>query len=510
LPVYEEEIAFPHKKNMGRKKSNKKAVSKPPGSITSPSPDAMRPFRLVKNFTAISLVVIFVGTIFLSVIITHRARAVLLKKSEAYSLLLANNLNHQIFLQFLIPTVLQYGKIRLREKAQFERMDKVIKGTLRGFNVDNVIIYDINNVVSYSFDKNKIGKSMVAGIEFTQAMKGKFSSKLLQNGNFFAIMLGIPSSSRLITFAPLFAEEPDAKFSGRVLGVIEITQDLSGETTTIFKFQLLIVATSASVMLLLFLVLRFNVKSGEEILIKRAEERLRLEEQLGHAKRLASMGEMAAGVSHEIRNPLGIIRSSAQLLKKKLGSQDSSGHLLDVVVEESSRLNDIITDFLEFARPRKAKFESCRIDEVLEKSLAFLSTRLEEGQYSVIKHFQDNLPSIMLDPVQIHQCLLNILLNAMQAMPEGGAITVECIYDQEKVSISIADEGPGLNEDALKKIWDPFFTTKEKGTGLGLSVVRNIMEAHNGRIRIENRDEKGAVVWIELPVEDKNGNNINS
>ncbi|MDI6795493.1 MAG: ATP-binding protein [Desulfatibacillaceae bacterium] len=479
----------------------------PPGRV---SREAFRPFTLVQNFTYISLVVIFAGSILLSTIISHRARGVLLEKSEEYALLLASNLNHQIFLQFLIPTALQYGKIQLRHEAQYARMDKVVRGTLHGFNVDMVTIYGINDVISYSFNQALVGKEVIGGIEYNQAISGKASSKLEQRGPFWSIILGVPEESKLRTFAPLFAEETMARFSGEVLGVIEIVLDLSEDYATIFRFQIMIVGASASIMLVLFLILRLYVKRGEEILLKRAAERLKLEEQLSEAERLAALGEMTAGVSHEIRNPLGIIRSTAQLLKKRAEKDNQSGALTDVIIEEATRLNNIITDFLNFARPSSPNFKPCRVEEVLEKNLSYLGPRLVEGNYRVVRQFGPNLPQIFADPNLLYQCFLNILINAMQAMPEGGVITVDILADEENVTLSFTDQGPGVSDAAMKKIWNPFFTTKDRGTGLGLSVVRNIIDAHQGFVWIENAPGRGACLWIQMPVGKEHGNDFNS
>lgn len=474
------------------------------------SREAMRPFTLVKNFTFVSLMVIFAGTVFLSVVITHRAKTMLLQKSEAYALLLANNLNHQIFLQFLIPAAIRYGKIQLRDPIQAELMDKVVRGTIHGFNVDNVTVYGTDNIISYSFDKKLVGNAVPPGIEYRLALTGNSSSKLVQRGPFWAILLGVPEESKLKTFAPLFAEEPMATVTRRVLGVFEIVQDLSADIRTIFRFQLLIIAASTGVMLGLFLILRMYVKRGEQILWRRAEERLKLEDELAAAERMAALGQMAASVSHEIRNPLGIIRSSAQLLKKRMPEGNQGARFADVIVEESSRLNDIITDFLNFARPIEPRLSPCRVDEVLEKNIAFLSARMDEEKVRVIRNYSPNLPHVMADANLFYQAFLNILMNAMQAMPEGGSITVEIMADSENLTLSFTDEGTGIDDAAIKRIWNPFFTTKERGTGLGLSVVKNIVEAHRGLAWIENAPVRGASVWIQIPIGSADGDNPDS
>lgn len=462
--------------------------------------EKIKPFRLVKYFTFTSLILIFIGTLILSIFSTHLARQMQLEKSRDYANLLVENLNHQVFIQFVIPVVMKFGKIQLRDTEQFERMDKVVRGTLHSFKVDMVNIYDKNNTISYSFNQDVIGAKNIAGTGYQNAVSGKAASELVQRGNFLEIMFGFPEEVKMITFAPLRAEKPLSNISGPVLGVVEIVQDMSQEYKTIFRFQILVVITITVVMISLLLVLIFVVKRGEGIIEKRAQERLKLEEQLSRAKHLSMLGEMVACVSHEIRNPLGIIRSSASLLKKKINAVDPSNTIPDIIVEESGRLNDIISDFLNFAKPKNPNPAPCLINEVLEKNVSFLAVQIEKEGYIIKNHYDNNLPEIMADSAMLNQAFLNILINAMQAMPDGGGIRIKTGLKDKFIIVHIEDEGEGIHKDVVDKIWDPFFTTKEKGTGLGLGIVKNIIEAHGGSIRIDNKPVRGACVIIELPV----------
>ncbi len=463
------------------------------------SEEKVKPFRLVKYFTFTSLIVIFSGAIIISILNTHRARTMQREKSEEYALLLIENLNHQIFLQFIIPVALKYGGIRLREKEQFEHMDKVVRSTLHSFKVEMVNIYDMKETISYSFDKSLIGKKDYGGAAFKKALMGETVSKQVQVGNIIEILLGFPKESRIITFAPLRAERPLSTLSGPVLGVIEIVQDMSKEYKTIFKFQIDVIITSTIVMSVLFLVLIFVVKRGEGIIQKRTQEKLRLEEALSRSKHMSSLGEMVSGISHEIRNPLGIIRSSAELLKKKMAGFDPSNTIPDIIVEESGRLNNIITDFLNFAKPKRPAFAICHVEEILEKNIKYLSAQTKSQGYIIKKHNDNNLPAIMADFDMLYQAFLNLLINAIQAMQNGGTIYIKISSTAGAVTILIEDEGEGIPDNLAEKIWDPFFTTKEKGTGLGLVIVKNIIEAHEGSIELENRSAGGVRAKVTLP-----------
>ncbi len=462
--------------------------------------EKIKPFRLVKYFTFTSLIVIFLGTLVLSLLNTHWAKTMQQKKSEDYASLLIENLNHQVFLQFIIPVALKFGKIRLSDQEQFERMDKVVRSTLHSFKVDMVNIYDMENTISYSFDHSVIGKENSGGKGYEDAILGRSTSKLIQSGNWFRILLGIPQDSRLITIAPLRAEQPLSRISGPVLGVVEIVQDLTEDYKAIFDFQIRVITTSSVVMGALFLALLFVVKRGESIIEKRAQERLKLKEKLSRAEHLSTLGEMVAGISHEIRNPLGIIKSSSELLKKKMAGYDPSNTIPDIIIEESVRLNNIITDFLNFAKPRIPNMITCNVEDILEKNIKFLASHIEQEGYRVEKHYDPNIPEITADSDMLYQAFLNILINAMQAMPEGGKIRVAIQSTDNTVKIFFEDEGEGIPQDLMGKIWDPFFTTKAKGTGLGLGIVKNIIESHSGNVQIRTRPGAGARVKVELPV----------
>lgn len=467
-----------------------------------------KPFRLVKYFTFSSLFVILLGAFLLTILNIHWARTMQLKKSEDYALLMVENLKHQVITRFLLPVALQYGKIHLREKEQFERLDMVIRSTLHSFNVKHIVIYDMNNIISYSFDPGEVGTENAGKKAYEIAKTGKSTSRLTQNVSFWQSLLGVPQNSRLITYAPLTVDKPLSRIIGPMIGVIEIEQDLSKDYKTIFLFQIRVALTCSAIMGILFLVLLFVVRRGEAIIHQRNLERIRLKEKLEEANRLSALGEMAARISHEIRNPLGIIRSSAELLNKKIMQVDPHNTICRVIIEEATRLNSIITDFLTYARPRKLNLTPCRVEDILDRTIHYLTPQMEDQGHTINFVMDNSTPCIMADADMLHQAFLNLLINAMQSMPEGGETKVEVRSNPDTVSVYINDTGTGISADALDKIWEPFFTTKDTGTGLGLGIVKNIIGSHGGSISIKNRPIKGAQAGITLPVKkeaDKHG-----
>lgn len=458
-----------------------------------------KPFRLVKFFTFSALMVMFAATIVISAMNAHWVRNILQEKSEEYAHLLVANLNHQIFLQFIIPSVLKYGKIKLREDSQYQRMDRVIKTTLHGFNVELVNIYDMKDTIAYSFDHEKKGIMSSGGSGYKMAMNNQATSRLVEKGNFIELLVGVPHQTKIITFAPLRAEKPLSSVQGPVLGVVEIIQDISNDYHKIFRLQLLTVTTCFAVMATLFLILVFVVRRGEMIIESRAIERLKLKEKLQRAEHLSAIGEMTAGISHEIRNPLGIIRSSAELLKKKMVKTNQPTSIIDIIVEESIRLNNIIKDFLDFAKPMTPILKPCRIDDIIEKNINYLSQQIQENDFTIEREFTQPTPEIMVDAERLYQAFLNIMLNAFQAMSKGGILNIAILTEDTCTTIFFNDQGRGIPQESLKKIWNPFFTTKEMGTGLGMGIVKNIIESHHGTIDVFNRDSGGVTVKITLP-----------
>ena len=483
--------------------------------MRQPRHEKIKPFRLVKYFSILSLTAIFIGTLLLSVLNTQWARSIQYQKSEDYARLLVENLNHQIFSQVLIPVAIQYGEIKTRNEPVFTLLDTVIRNTLHSFSVEMLNMYDQHNTVVYSFNTGIMGQKEIAGPGYEAALKGETTSRLEQRGNSFALFFGFARESRIITIAPLRAPAQISRLSGPIINVVEVVQNLSQDYKTIYRFQIQLILVITVVMSTLFLVLIIVVKRGESIMDRRALERIKLKEQLSRAAHLSSLGEMVAGVSHEIRNPLGIIKSSAELLRKKVATLDPGNQIPAIIMQESTRLNNIITDFLNFARPREPNRVPCRVDEVLEKNLSFLAANFESQGYDIRTRIDTKVPAIPADADMLYQAFLNILLNASQAMPAGGRIDIDVARIENGIQIGFRDHGRGIPDDLDLKIWDPFFTTKEKGTGLGLAIVRNIIEAHGGTIQITNlsaakdeasatpeseTSEGGALVTIRLPL----------
>lgn len=220
---------------------------------------------------------------------------------------------------------------------------------------------------------------------------------------------------------------------------------------------------------------------------------------MNQADRLAALGQMVAGISHEIRNPLGIIRSTAELLGGMPGTDEPRKKLLNIIMQESSRLNNIVTEFLDFARPEEPNLYDCHLEEIIERNLVFLRPELEKQRISVLNKLDGGSLPIRADGEMLYRAFLNIFINSIQSMKDGGTLYVNVWDGNDTYLVGIGDTGGGINKEDLTKIFNPFFTTKHKGSGLGLPIVRKIIEGHGGSIKIESDEGLGTRVMIELP-----------
>ncbi len=236
---------------------------------------------------------------------------------------------------------------------------------------------------------------------------------------------------------------------------------------------------------------------------------IQMEDQVRRQERLASVGSLAAGIAHEIRNPLASLSGSIQVLQAELDLKGDNGHLMEIVVRETDRLNTIITEFLEYARPKAGGSEQISLSSMLEETCTLLLNNKEFGQGLEIKC--DISPDIALrgDGQRLRQVFWNLLINACQAMPLGGEIRVSARtfthFDRDTpwCEIQIADDGPGIAHEDLSKIFDPFFTSKNGGTGLGLAIVYRIIEDHGGTIYAQSSPGRGATFLVRLPKSDE-------
>ncbi|NOR53513.1 MAG: histidine kinase [Candidatus Aminicenantes bacterium] len=232
------------------------------------------------------------------------------------------------------------------------------------------------------------------------------------------------------------------------------------------------------------------------VLYKEQRERFR---RMSRADKLATIGELAAGAAHEIRNPLTAIKSSLQYIKTKSRVQKEI-KLLDIALKETERIDKILSGLLHFSRPSEIKKEKGNVLEILEESLELISFQVKKQRITIVRDFPSSPVILNGDKAQLKQLFLNLFLNSLQSMKDGEELKIEVTSaGNQTVLISITDNGEGIPEENLDRIFDPFFTTKKGGTGLGLSICYGITQAHKGEIEVKSKLNQGTSAFVKLP-----------
>lgn len=454
-------------------------------------------------------------SIFLSTIIGKNSMEVMLNKQYQFASVLADNLNSQIYRRFTLPTLVGFGRIALRQPAQYERLDQLIQQVIHGLNIKELRIYDNSQTISYSTNPEVLGNSELATQDVIDAVNAvdpifRLDSKVSTLQAVFSPKLE-KESFILRTTYPLRIESRlnAAQEDGPIMGILEFTQDVTDDMIKVYDLQRSIVGIVLVSCLLIFVVLVFFLARTEKALAARIQEKQRLQEQLHQSEKLAGMGRVIAGIAHEIRNPLGIICSSAQLLLGRgRNKQDEVGQsILQAIYDEGTRLSQTVTDFLDYARPRAPREDPVNLVTVMEQVLAFLESEMRQSGISVVRSFGDAEGELTVtgDKDLLYRAIYNIMGNAVQAMAgQGEGLLYIDIHAQgeSEVRLEITDSGPGFVGEELSSFLDPFFTTKPDGSGLGLPIVSSIISSHKGRLELANRaagEDSGAVVRVILP-----------
>ena len=473
--------------------------------------DGDQSLGLVKFLSWSSLALILLVNLFLSIFLSNYSRQDVLAKQKEFALLLAENLNHQIYQRFTLPTVIGFGRVELSQPAQYDRLEKTVLSTIHSFHVSEVRIYDFDKRVSFSTDKEIVGQTGFAGEAILEALdQGTSSFQLISRVGLFGGLFDLklrPDSMILRTIYPLRTERSlvPGNPQGFIMGVLELSQDITEDYQKVVDFQRIIIATTLTSSVLLFVILRLVISRAGRINAQRIQEREQLERELQQQEKLAGMGRMVAGIAHEIRNPLGIIRSTAELLLKRNKDTDGvNARLLSAIFDESKRLSKTVGDFLDYARPKAPRQDLVDLAQILDQALTFLDGKCEEQGVAVTRDYAQGL-LVRGDKDLLYRAVYNVLSNALESLADdkerarAPAIAVSARTADQAVSLAVADSGPGFCPENKARLLDPFFTTKDAGTGLGLAIVRNIVESHNAALTLDDAPDGGARVTMTFP-----------
>jgi len=240
---------------------------------------------------------------------------------------------------------------------------------------------------------------------------------------------------------------------------------------------------------------------GSIAIVKDVTKVKELEKQIQHSDKLALIGQIAAGIAHEIGTPLNVISGNAEYIMMEMGEDNPYKEELETIISQAERIANLIKQLLEFARPRKPNYTKVDVNKEIAHVVELLRHQFEKSNIKLNLKFSNDLPYIWADCSQIHQVFLNIIVNAIQAINENGLIEIETFARDGYVNIKFKDNGVGILPEHLDKIFEPFFTTKEagKGTGLGLAVSKRITDEHRGKIEVESTPGKGTVFTVKFP-----------
>ena len=457
-----------------------------------------------RTLSWLSLVVILLTSLGLSFFISNSARETLLTRQENFAQQLVENLNSQIFRRFALPTLLGYGRIALRQPEQYERLDQVVKSVIHGLPVERLRIYDFSRLVAYSTKREDLGRAGLSPAYIDDILQGGAPrSEIISSMPGWQAPFRVPLQEGSFVLRVLYPLRGEALHPGEeapIMGALELTQDITGDYEQVLTFQGIIVVMCLLSSVIMFGLLLMLIHRSERVLAARMYKNRILENQLHSNERLVSMGRVVASIAHEIRNPLGIIRSSAELLQRRTDKADASTRrILGAIYDEAVRLSQTVTDFLDYARPRQPKQDVVDLNLVFDQVLAFLEGEMGRCGVTLERQCEDALFTAG-DKDLLYRAFYNILVNGQQAMEGPGVVRISGRNDENgRVCIEFLDSGPGFDPTTLPNLLDPFFTTKDGGTGLGLPIVQSIISSHGGIIQLENGPTGGALVRVLLP-----------
>lgn len=225
------------------------------------------------------------------------------------------------------------------------------------------------------------------------------------------------------------------------------------------------------------------------------------QESLRRADRLSALGEIAAGLAHEIRNPLASVKGALEIMSSRAQAGTPEAEFSALASKELARLDGLVTEFLNYARPHAPERRDTSLEEIVEHVAVLLRPEAEQADVSIEIEREQSLPKVFVDREQIQQVIFNVALNAIQASPRGGRVRISQRAEETSVLIDVIDEGRGIPQELLGRIFDPFFTTKENGTGLGLAISHRIITAHGGAIEVHGNSNRGTCFHMRLPLQ---------
>jgi len=403
-----------------------------------------------------------------------------------------------------------------------EGLPRTYVSLVAGMNIVAFNLHDPSGTVVWSTDSEQIGQLTGVTPQIRQAAAGEVSSRFAE-GYEGADLNGVTRRTDVVQSTLPLRETP----SGRIIGVMEIYRSVADDVAyQVDEAKSVVLWTTVGTMGGLFIFLfgfiliadvsinrarRRELAVLEEVnnhLEARVQERTReleqAQSQLVRSEKLAALGQLAGGVAHDLRSPLGAINNAIYYLKKRLGATDFAesnpriGQFLQIAEEELEHSNAIISDLMTFTRVGVPSLSLTNLGEAVDHALATVQLR---DNVRLLKQTDPDLPEVLADGEQLYRVFINLANNALDAMPDGGELTVSTAKVDGYAEVSFQDTGVGISEEDMKKIFEPLFTTKTKGTGLGLAVSQQIVDKHGGSIQATSSQGEGATFTVRLPLD---------
>ena len=495
-------------------------------------------FHLMLYYSITSFVVIGIVSFLVGEIFSEMEKKALIERSENYAGYIVKNINYALYEDFFTPIIGKYGYVDLENNQdQFNRLDKTIKSNTYGLNLKKIYLFDMNGQIIYSNISEHIGYVLERGrnIQLDSAINGVPSSALQYPG--MKDSKGVAVEQSLLESYYLVYEFVEGRINmGKQVGVLEIYQNMNDLDIQIAKAHRKAVIITVLSMGLMFLILLMIIKKASSVIslktdqlvdardhleekvgerteeIKQTYEKLQeTQKRLSRSEKLAGIGTLAAGIAHEINNPLASVASCAEGLMNRIDNvdfktrddEDVFPDYLKTICDETYRCKSIISKLLDFSRRQAPVFSKVDINGLLSDVVKLLKRQKELNKVSIELNFCSEPLVICGDLNQLKQVFLNMILNAIDATEDVGQIRISTSRSDDDIQIKFEDSGCGIAYENLDKVFEPFFSTKSpgKGTGLGLSICYGIIEEHKGKILVSsNGVGKGATFTIILPV----------
>jgi len=496
-------------------------------------------FHLMLYYSITSFVVISMVSYIVGQVISRTEKNELIKRSEKYAGYMVANINYVLYDEFFSPTIEKYGYVDLENnQEQFDKLDEIVKSNIYGLNLRGIYLYDLNGQIIYSDVPEHIGFILDQGKnkQLDLALKKGISASALKPPDMKDSKGVVIEEDFLESYYPIYEYNGKIVNKEKQVGVLEIYQDMEDLHVQLARTHRRAVIMTGSGMGVLFLILLLIVKQASDIirlktnqiveardnLEEKVEDRAKqiketyqelqeAQKRLGRSEKLAGIGTLAAGVAHEINNPLASVAGCAEGLIDRLDNLDFKTNddrevfpdYLDTIYNETYRCKLIISKLLDFSRQKPPVFGNIDINTLVSDVVKTVGRQTDSKKVNVLLALSSRPLAIWGDVNQLKQVFTNFISNASDAIQYEGSIWVSTTSCNDSVQITFKDTGYGIAPENINKIFEPFFTTKEpgKGTGLGLAICYGIIEEHEGKISVDSKGiGHGTTFMISLPI----------